>query len=165
MRNAKVMKSLLCVLTALTILFSLSLTAFAHDEIHQETQAPVVEEETQAEPSQEEQTQPVTEPPTEETEPSQQETEEEKEEEKEEETEKPTDYDVHKDELPEVESNEVMVPTTAELPDVEVSDASLLGGVIAWLCVALGVAVIAGVLVSQRARQGGSSKPTNSRRK
>ena len=65
------------------------------------------------------------------------------------------------DELPQVESYEIIVPTTGKLPEIEVSDASLMGGVIAWLCVALGIAVIAGVLVSQRTRQinSGSGKP------
>ncbi|MBQ6626030.1 MAG: hypothetical protein IIX27_01915 [Ruminococcus sp.] len=162
MRNAKVMKSLLCVLTALVIIFSLSLTCFAHDEIFHDEEVVATEEMTQEEPSSEVLTEAPTEPPTEA--PTQEQTQEQTEKE-EEETEKPTEADKHTDELPEVESQDIIVPTIAQLPEVEVSDTSLLGGVIMWLCVALGVAVIAGVLVSQRARQGSSSRPYDSRRK
>ncbi len=68
-------------------------------------------------------------------------------------TEAPTYYDVFSEELPEVESQMIVMPTSIEPPDIEVSDTSLMGGVIAWLCVAVGIAVIAGVLVSQRTRQ------------
>lgn len=68
-------------------------------------------------------------------------------------TEAPTYYEMYGDELPEVESQDITEPTIMEIPEVEVSDTSLLGGVIAWLCVAVGIAVIAGVLVSQRTRQ------------
>ncbi len=160
MRNAKVMKSLLCALTALIITFSLSLTCFAHDEIHHDEEVISSEEVTQEEPS----TQAPTEAPTEAVTQAPTEAQTQAPTEEEEETLKPSDYDVHKDELPQVESQDIIVPTVAQLPDVEVSDTSLLGGVIAWLCVALGVAVIAGVLVSQRARQGGSSR-TDTRRK
>ena len=66
--------------------------------------------------------------------------------------------------MPEIESQEVATETTMELPEVEVSDTSLLGGVIAWLCVALGIAVIAGVLVSQRTRQLNPSNKDSKRR-
>lgn len=57
------------------------------------------------------------------------------------------------DELPQVESQQVDLAQNIKIPDIEVSDTSLMGGVIAWLCVALGIAVIAGVLASQRTRQ------------
>ena len=56
----------------------------------------------------------------------------------------------HLDELPTVTPYEIMLATEIPLPDVEVSDTSLLGGVIAWLCVAVGIALIAGVMVSKR---------------
>lgn len=56
------------------------------------------------------------------------------------------------DELPAVEAGEVIAATSVVLPDVEVSDASLLSGIIMWLCVAVGVAVVAGVMVSKRTR-------------
>lgn len=68
------------------------------------------------------------------------------------------------DDLPQVPSHEVVIPTSVKLPDIEVSDTSLMGGVIAWLCVAVGIAVIAGVLVSQRARQVSSSTRNDRRR-
>ena len=58
----------------------------------------------------------------------------------------------HLDELPEVTSQEVILATEIPLPDVAVSDTSLLGGVIAWLCVAVGIALIVGVMVSKRTR-------------
>ncbi len=72
-------------------------------------------------------------------------------------TEPPTYYEIYGEELPQVESQEVTEPTVVEIPEVEVTDISLLGGVIAWLCVAVGIAVIAGVLVSQRTKRNGSN--------
>lgn len=62
-------------------------------------------------------------------------------------------YDIYYEELPQVASEEVVEATTVVIPAVEVTETSLIGGVIAWLCVAVGIAVIAGVLVSQRTRQ------------
>lgn len=59
-------------------------------------------------------------------------------------------YEEYKDELPEVESNEVQLATALSIPIEDISESSLIGGVIAWLCVAVGVAVIVGVLVSKR---------------
>lgn len=59
------------------------------------------------------------------------------------------------DELPAVTSQEVVEATAVVIPDVAVSDASLLSGSIMWLCVALGIAVIVGVLVSKRTRRRG----------
>ena len=59
----------------------------------------------------------------------------------------------HLDELPAVSSEEVVLATTVPIPDIEVSDTSLLGGVIMWLCVAVGIAVIAGVMVSKRTKR------------
>ncbi len=82
-----------------------------------------------------------------------------------EETQAPTYYDVYSNELPQVESQDITEPTTEPIPEVEVSDTSLIGGVIAWLCVAVGIAVIAGVLVSQRTRQTGGSQNRESRRR
>ena len=82
-----------------------------------------------------------------------------------EETQAPTYYDVYSEELPQVESQDITEPTTEPIPEVEVSDTSLIGGVIAWLCVAVGIAVIAGVLVSQRTRQTGGSQNRESRRR
>ena len=58
----------------------------------------------------------------------------------------------HLNELPEVSQQEVILATEIPLPDVVVSDTSLLGGVIAWLCVAVGIALIVGVMVSKRTR-------------
>lgn len=61
----------------------------------------------------------------------------------------------HLEELPTVSPQEVMLATEIPLPDVIVSDTSLLGGVIAWLCVAVGIALIVGVMVSKRTRRSG----------
>ena len=61
----------------------------------------------------------------------------------------------HLNELPTVTPQEVMLATEIPLPDVIVSDTSLLGGVIAWLCVAVGIALIVGVMVSKRTRRSG----------
>lgn len=159
MRNVKFAKTLIFILTAIVIVFTLAMPAFATGELGTltppvETQETYVDVDTQTQPPTQEQTEYVddTDEDTdyddgddggyiEETEP---------------ETEPPTYYEVYGDELPQVSSQEVTEPTTMEIPDVEVSDTSLLGGVIAWLCVAVGIAVIAGVLVSQRTRQNGT---------
>ena len=58
-------------------------------------------------------------------------------------------------ELPEVTASEVVQPTAVAIPEVAVSDASMLSGIVMWLCVALGIAVIVGVLVSKRTRSRG----------
>ena len=58
-----------------------------------------------------------------------------------------------KEELPKVKKSEVETATTVKIPDVEVSDTTLLYGVLAWLCVAVGIAAVVGVLVSKRTRQ------------
>ncbi len=73
-------------------------------------------------------------------------------------------YDIYYEELPQVESQEVVEATTVVIPAVEVTETSLIGGVIAWLCVAVGIAVIAGVLVSQRTRQTSSKSSRDNRR-
>lgn len=56
----------------------------------------------------------------------------------------------HLSDLPEVSSGEVVEATAVVIPDVAVSDATMFSGVVMWLCVALGIAVIVGVLVSKR---------------
>ena len=43
--------------------------------------------------------------------------------------------------------------TSVTIPVVAVSDASLFSGIVMWLCVALGIAVVVGVLVSRRTRR------------
>ncbi len=73
-------------------------------------------------------------------------------------TEAPANLGGNTNELPKVDPTDIIAPTSIEPPDIEVSDTSLLGGVIAWLCVAVGIAVIAGVLVSQRTRQNPSNR-------
>ena len=60
------------------------------------------------------------------------------------------------DELPTLAPAEMQPATAVVLPDVEVSDASLLSGVIMWLCVAVGIAVVVGVMVSKRTRRRGT---------
>lgn len=52
--------------------------------------------------------------------------------------------------LPEVSPSEVVEATAVVIPDVAVSDATMFSGIVMWLCVALGIAVIVGVLVSKR---------------
>ena len=61
----------------------------------------------------------------------------------------------HLEELPKAESG-VEEATAVPMPQVEVSDATLFSGIVMWLCVALGVAVLVGVMVSKRTgRRGG----------
>ncbi len=155
MRTKKLVATLISFLTVIVMICVVSFSAFATDEsgvafeettVENVTEAPVAE--TEAPPQE-------TEPPYEEPE---------TEEVTQEEAEAPTYYDVYGDTLPEVDDSEVETETTMELPEVEVSDTSLLGGVIAWLCVALGIAVIAGVLVSQRTRQLNPSSKDSKRR-
>lgn len=59
-------------------------------------------------------------------------------------------------ELPQVSAGEVIEATAVVIPDVAVSDASLFSGIVMWLCVALGIAVVVGVLVSKRTRRRGA---------
>lgn len=54
------------------------------------------------------------------------------------------------DSLPTVAPTEVTAATAEPLPDVEVSDATLFSGIVMWLCVAVGISVVAGVMVSKR---------------
>lgn len=143
MKNKKVLFVLVSILFSLTMMFSFSFSAFATGEPYNP------DAEVTSEPFSEEVTEPYTEAPTEEV--TEAPTQEQTEEQSEESTESYTQSEV--DTLPEVESGEVVVPTAEEFPEFEVSDISLLGGVISWLCVAVGIAVIAGVLVSQRTKQ------------
>ena len=79
------------------------------------------------------------------------------------ETQAPQQSNDKKDTLPKVNIGDVVVPDTLDIPKAEISDTSLMAGVISWLCVAVGIAVLAGVLVSQRAKQ--VSNPRDSRRR
>ena len=56
----------------------------------------------------------------------------------------------HLSDLPEVSPSEVVEATAVVIPEVAVSDATMFSGIVMWLCVALGIAVIVGVLVSKR---------------
>lgn len=156
MRNKKTAKTVISVLTAILITFIMTFSAFAVEEPVVSDPEVYVPEETQAEVYVPEETQGYveTEPEYEvQTEAPQQE-----EEEIVVETEAPDNSGGNTNELPKVDPTEIIAPTSVELPDVEVSDTSLMGGVIAWLCVAVGIAVIAGVLVSQRTRQNPSNR-------
>ena len=62
----------------------------------------------------------------------------------------------HLSDLPEVSSQQVVEATAVPMPEVAVSDASLFSGIVMWLCVALGIAVVVGVLVSKRTRRRGA---------
>ena len=52
--------------------------------------------------------------------------------------------------LPTVAPTEVVAASAEPLPDVNVSDATLFSGIIMWVCVAVGISVVAGVMVSKR---------------
>lgn len=60
----------------------------------------------------------------------------------------------HLAELPAVSPSQVQEATSVAIPVVAVSDASMFSGIVMWLCVALGIAVVVGVLVSRRTRRG-----------
>lgn len=62
----------------------------------------------------------------------------------------------HLDELPSVASENVPSATAVAIPKVAVSDSTLFSGIVMWLCVALGIAVVVGVLVSKRTRRHGA---------
>lgn len=62
----------------------------------------------------------------------------------------------HLGELPEVSSQQVVEATAVPMPTVAVPDASMLSGIVMWLCVVLGIAVVVGVLVSKRTRRRGA---------
>ena len=61
----------------------------------------------------------------------------------------------HLAELPAVSPTQVQEATSVAIPVVAVSDASMFSGIVMWLCVALGIAVVVGVLVSRRTRRRG----------
>lgn len=61
----------------------------------------------------------------------------------------------HLGELPQAAPEQVVEATAVPMPTVAVSDASLFSGIVTWLCVALGIAVVVGVLVSKRTRRRG----------
>lgn len=61
----------------------------------------------------------------------------------------------HLQDLPQANQGEVVEATAVVIPDVAVSDASLFSGIVMWLCVALGIAVLVGVLVSKRTMRRG----------
>ncbi len=143
----------------LTLIFSLSLFSFsvgAVDEGESAEPEAVTEAVTDAQiedetiPPEEPMTEAPTEEPYVETEP---ETDEYIEDVTEEE-EIPTEYTEpeHLEELPSVTPEEIMLATEMDLPDVIVSDTTTLGGVVAWLCVAVGIAVIVGVMMSKRVK-------------
>lgn len=67
----------------------------------------------------------------------------------------PTDHDSRQDELPDAEDGDVVPATAIDVPAATVTDASLLSGIVMWLCVAVGIAVVVGVLVSKRTRRRG----------
>ncbi len=157
MRSKKVIATLIFVLTVIMMMFMVSTAVFATDipgENYPEYDfGEVTEGGYDEDPQPQTEFIPETEPPYEEPVETQAE-----------ETQAPVDDNDDVDDLPQVPSQEVVIPTSVKLPDIEVSDTSLMGGVIAWLCVAVGIAVIAGVLVSQRARQVSSSTRNDRRR-
>ena len=59
------------------------------------------------------------------------------------------------DELPAVSEGEVQQATSVSMPLSELPNNSLFSGIVLWLCVALGIAVIVGVLVSRRTHRRG----------
>lgn len=171
MSKTKVFSTMISILTAVLMIFIATTTAFATGELGTLVPPQEDSEPTQVIIDNVEQTDAVEEPDYEFSDDADDDSDNyyddyEYIEQTEEPTQAPTYYEVYGDELPQVESQEVTEPTTAPIPDVEVSDTSLIGGVIAWLCVAVGIAVIAGVLVSQRTRQtGGSNQNRDDRRR
>lgn len=155
MRTKKLIATLISLLTVIIMTCMVTTTVFATDVLEE----PIVTE-TFEEQTQQTETIPETVPPTNEetlppsTEPLETEAP----------TQAPTSAPEVETQLPQVEETEIVEPTKMAIPDVEVSDTSLMGGVIAWLCVAVGIAVVAGVLVSQRTRQVGSNPKDNRRR-
>ena len=162
MRKKKLITALISLLTVILMTVTLTATVFATEEYIPDT--PAVEEVTEGYEPEEPEYQPETEYIPEET-GAAIETEPVEEEEVTEPETQESEEDKPLFDLPEVESHEVIIPTTVKLPDIEVSDTSLMGGVIAWLCVALGIAVIAGVLVSQRTRQVPTGSSNSDRRR
>lgn len=164
MRKRKLVASLISLLTVVILIFVMAVETFATDE------SQVLEPESQYVEETQEMSDETVPPTQEETQPEAKETQEPEqpqesyEEEEPQETQAPTYYEAYGDDLPQVEESDIVEPTKMAIPDVEVSDTSLIGGVIAWLCVAVGIAVIAGVLVSQRTRQVGSNSKDNRRR-
>lgn len=133
----KTNKILFSLFFVLLLMSSFVFTAFA-------TEAPIVTEPVTAEPTQIVTAEPTQAPQTEPATLAPQ-------------TQEPTEYyeeteeiDYPKEELPTVKKAEIETATTVKIPDVEVSDTTLLYGVISWLCVALGIAAVVGVLVSKR---------------
>lgn len=59
------------------------------------------------------------------------------------------------DDLPAADEGDVVPATAVDVPAAAVSDASLVSGIAMWLCVAVGIAVVVGVLVSKRTRRRG----------
>lgn len=159
MKNKNIFNAFVIVMTVMALVFAMSFTVFA-------TEAPVEEvpsedyvqpqeypSENYVDDAEDNYDEPVYEEPSEEVyeEPSQEEYDDSYENYVE--NTQPSSEDSYEGKLPQVSSENVTEPTTMKIPDIEVSDTSLIGGVIAWLCVAVGIAVIAGVLVSQRTRQ------------
>lgn len=62
----------------------------------------------------------------------------------------------HLDELPEAVDGDVVPATAVPVPQATVSNASLFSGIVMWLCVAVGIAVVVGVMVSKRTRRRGA---------
>ena len=63
--------------------------------------------------------------------------------------------DEYLDELPTTAAGEVVAASAEPLPDVDVSDATLFSGIIMWVCVAVGISVVVGVMVSKRTHRRG----------
>ncbi len=158
MRNNKAGFAVVFLLVAIIMMVGACSAAYATDEptyFEPETQAQDVTDpptDAPTDPPTQAQTDPPTDAPTEAV--TQQESEQ---------TNEQQSGDDKKDSLPKVNIGSVVVPEALNIPKAEISDTSLMGGVISWLCVAVGIAVLAGVLVSQRAKQ--VAKPRDSRRR
>ncbi len=156
MRTKKLISALISLLTVMIMICAVTSTVFATDSLEEPIVTETFEQQTQqietlpetAPPTQEETVPQETQPEPQETQPQ---------------TDAQTSAPEMENELPQVDPTDIVEPTKMAIPDVEVSDTSLLGGVIAWLCVAVGIAVVAGVLVSQRTRQVGSNPKDNRR--
>ena len=172
MKRYRFLSGILSLLLALSIIGAVGVaTAFAAPEDAQAEQQEAAEEEQQPENAQEQQPQEQEQQAQEQQQEQQQDQQQEQQSQEEEQEPQQNEwYDYldsyedatsayeepeHLGELPAVTPQQVVEATAVPMPAVAVSDASLFSGIVMWLCVALGIAVVVGVLVSKRTRRRG----------
>lgn len=154
----KVFRVFTVLVISAAIMLTFGLTAFAepeNDETLSEESVPSQSQGSEpssqeSEPSESAEPSDSTEPPEESSEESSEPSSSEESSATEETSQEPTEESSHDiDVLPEISENEFTVPTTI-VEDVTPQSATVAAGVISWLCVAIGVIVIAAVLSSSR---------------